>query len=125
MARIQHQRIFLSTWNSLSFMTAVPPSFSCELRTVNGIALLIHRMGELRLMQYISAFFVTLGLQTYTIPVTFFVQDKQNVFGLLLQEGTMHCPWKGPVRPAVLKIRFPPHSVKLVSNPTHKSKLST
>ena len=44
---------------------------------------------------------------------------------LLLQEGSMHCPWKGPVRSAVLKIRFPPHLVKLVSNPTHKSKLRT
>ena len=90
-------------------MAAVPPPFLCELRTVNGIALLIHRMGELRLMRYIPAFFVALGLQTYTIPVnpvTSFAQDRQNVFGLLLQKGEMHCPWKGPVTPAVLKIGF-------------------
>ena len=46
---------FWSTWNSLSSMATVLPSFSCELRTVNGIALLIHRMGAPRLMQYTPA----------------------------------------------------------------------
>ena len=41
--------------NSLSSMAAVLPSFSCELWTVDGVTLLIHRMGTQRLMQYILA----------------------------------------------------------------------
>jgi len=53
---------------------------------------------------YSSIFFLTLGLQTHTIHVTSLVQDGQNVFGFLLQKGKMHCHWKGPVTPAVLKI---------------------
>ena len=57
--------------------------------------------------------FVALGLQTYTIPVTSLVHDRQNVLGLLLQEETMHCPWKGPVSPDLLKIWFPASSGKI------------
>ena len=58
-------------------------------------------------------FFVALGLQTYTIPVTSLVQDGQNVFGLLLQKEIMHCPWKGLVTPAILRIWFPTSSGKI------------
>ena len=36
-------------------MAAVPPSFSCEVWTVNRIALLVHRMRAPRLMQNIPA----------------------------------------------------------------------
>ena len=57
--------------------------------------------------------FVAFGWQTYTIPVTSLVHDRQNVLGLLLQEETMHCPWKGPVSPDLLKIWFPASSGKI------------
>ena len=50
---------------------------------------------------------VALGLQTYTIPGTSLVHDRQNVLGWLLQSGTMHWPWKGPVNPPLLKVWFP------------------
>ena len=55
MVRIQRKWLFLSAWNSLSSMAAVPLSFACEVWTVNRIALLVHRMRAPRLMQNIPA----------------------------------------------------------------------
>ena len=55
MVRIQHKWLFLNAWNPLSSMDAVPPLFSCEVWTVNRIALLVHRMRAPRLMRDIPA----------------------------------------------------------------------